>query len=91
MITQDQLSQVKELAGLFFTIPEIALLTGIDEEELKREIKFGSSELNNAYWIGKLEAQKAIRQSLKKFAEKGSPQAEKQMLEHLRDMNESEQ
>lgn len=90
MITQDQLTQVTELAGLFFTLEEISLLTHINAEELKREVMFGSSDLNAAYWTGKLEAIKAIRISTKAFAEKGSPQAEEQMLEHLRRMNESE-
>lgn len=90
MITQNQLNQVTELAGLFFTLEEISLMTRIDAQELKREVMFGSSELNNAYWSGKLEAIKAIRISTKAFAEKGSPQAEEQMLVHLRRMNESE-
>lgn len=66
-------------------------MTGIDLEELRREVMFGRSEVNNAYWIGKLEAQKTLRISTKDFAKKGSPQAEEKMLEHLQDMNEAEQ
>lgn len=90
MITQTQLDSVRELAGLFFTIEEISLMTGIDQELLRREIAWGNSELNNAYWIGKLEAEKTLRQKTSDFAKNGSPQAEKQMLEHLQRMNESE-
>ena len=90
MITQTQLDLVRELAGLFFTIEEISLLTMIDQEELRREISFGHSELNNAYWIGKLEAERTLRQKTSDFAKTGSPQAEQQMLEHLQRMNESE-
>jgi hypothetical protein len=66
-------------------------LTGIDFEELRREVRFGHSDLNNAYWIGKLEAMKTLRISTNDFAKKGSPQAEEKMLEHLQDMNEAEQ
>ncbi len=91
MITQDQLNQVEELSGLFFTLEEISLLTDIHIEELRREVRFGSSDLNKAYWKGKLDAVKTLRIATKDFAEKGSPQAEQQMLDHLRLMNESEQ
>lgn len=90
MITQSQLQEVQELAGLFFSIPEIAMLVGIDEEELTRHVNVEHSELNNAYWKGKLTAMKELRKSTKEFAEKGSPQAEEQMMKFLQQMNESE-
>lgn len=66
-------------------------MTGIDLEELRREVMFGRSEVNNAYWMGKLVAMKTLRKSTKDFAMAGSPQAEEKMLEHLQDMNEAEQ
>jgi hypothetical protein len=90
MVTQDQLNQIRELAGLFFTIDEISMLVGIDREELAREIKFGHSEINNAYWIGKLEAMKTQRLQIVEWAKKGSPQAELQMVYYLQQMQESE-
>lgn len=90
MITQSQLQEVEELAGLFFSIPEIAMLVGIDEEELTRHVNVEYSALHNAYWIGKLTAMKELRKSTKEFAEKGSPQAEEQMMKFLQQMNESE-
>jgi len=90
MVTQTQLDQVREYAALFFTLEEIALLTMIDLEELRREVSFGCSELNNAYWLGKMQSQLTLRKNVKDWAEKGSPQAEEKMLEWLRDQNESE-
>ncbi len=90
MITQTQLKQVREYASLFFTLEEISLLTMIDLEELRREVNFGHSELNNAYWIGKMQGQLALRKQVKEWAEKGSPAAEQQMMEWLRDQKESE-
>ena len=69
---------------------QISLLTRIDYEELKREITFGFSELNQAYWSGKLEREKTIRTELFDFAKKGSPQALEQIIVHLEEMNESE-
>lgn len=90
MITQSQLQDVQELAGLFFSIPEIAMLTGIDEEELTRHVNVEHSALNNAYWIGKLTAMKQLRKLTMEFAKKGSHQAEEQMMKFLQQMNESE-
>lgn len=90
MATQEQLNQISELAGLFFTLEEISLLTEVDISELRREVSFGSSEIHKHYWRGKLSAVKEIRKSTKEFAEKGSPQAEAQMIEYLKLMNESE-
>jgi len=90
MATQNQLNQILELAGLFFTLEEISLLVEIDISELRREVNFGHSEMHDYYWKGKLSAVKALRISTKEFAEKGSPQAEAQMIEHLKLMNESE-
>lgn len=90
MITQTQLEQVREYASLFFTLEEISILTMIDIEELRREVNFGHSELNNVYWLGKMEGQVALRKQVKEWAEKGSPDAEKQMLRWLKEQNESE-
>ncbi len=90
MVTQDQLNQIRELAGLYFTIDEISLLVNIDREELAREIKFGHSPVNSAYWIGKLEAMKTQRLQIVEWAKKGSPQAELQMIHYLQLMQENE-
>lgn len=90
MITQTQLEQVREYASLFFTLEEISILTMIDLEELRREVNFGHSELNNAYWLGKMNGQIPLRKQVKEWAEKGSPAAEGQLLEWLKQQNESE-
>lgn len=90
MITQTQLEQVREYASLFFTLEEISILTMIDLEELRREVNFGHSELNNAYWLGKMDGQIPLRKQVKEWAEKGSPAAEGQLLEWLKQQNESE-
>lgn len=90
MITQTQLEQVREYASLFFTLEEISILTMIDLEELRREVNFGHSDLNNAYWLGKMTGQVILRKQVKEWAEKGSPAAEGQLLEWLKQQNESE-
>lgn len=90
MITPEQLNNIEELAGLFFTLEEISLLAEIDISELRREVNYGSGEIHSHYWRGKLTALKEIRKSTKEFAEKGSPQAEAQLIEYLKLMNESE-
>jgi len=90
MITQFQLSQVSEFAELFFTLEEISILTHIDIEELRREVNFGNSLLNKAYWQGKMAGQIALRKQFKDWAQKGSPAAEQQLMEWLAKQNESE-
>jgi len=90
MITQFQLSQVSEFAELFFTLEEISILTHIDIEELRREVNFGNSLLNKAYWQGKMAGQIVLRKQVKAWALKGSPGAEQQLMEWLAKQNESE-
>lgn len=90
MITQEQLSQVYEYAELFFTLEEISILTRIDIEELRREVTFGNSPLNEAYWYGKMTGQVKMRKQVKEWAKKGSADAEKQLAEWLSKQSESE-
>ncbi len=90
MITQTQLNLVKEYASLFFSLEEISMLAAIDIEELRREVNFGHSALNNAYWIGKLEGQVELRRQVKDWAKKGSSSAEQQLLAWSQKQQESE-
>ena len=84
------LNQVKEYAGLFFTVDEIAILLDLDVVELRREIRGKKSPLARAYLKGKLESMAEIRRLTVEFAKKGSPQAEGFVKEYMEKMEGSE-
>lgn len=76
---------------MFFTIEEIAILIGVDSDELRREIMHKKdSPRTMAYRAGSLESQVILRHESLLFAKSGSPQAEQTMLAHLRRQMEYE-
>ena len=78
--------RVEELAALFFTIAEIALFIGMDEEELRTEITCDTeSPISQAYYHGKLRTKILLRFDSRNFALHGSPQAAQEMREYLSD------
>lgn len=79
-------ARVEELAALFFTIAEIALFIGMDDEELRTEITCNTdSELSQAYYRGKLRTKIQLRFDSRNYALHGSPQALLEMREYLSD------
>ena len=84
------LDQVEEYASLFFTIDEIALLIDRDPVDLRREIRYGKSELARRYQKGKLSTMLEMRRVMVQFAKKGSPQAEMILKEYHQKMEGSE-
>lgn len=80
--------RVEELAALFFTIAEIALFIGMDEEELRTEITCETdSTISQAYYRGKLRTKIRLRFDSLNYALHGSPQAVQEMREYLSDQN----
>lgn len=72
------------MASLFFTISDIALFIGMNEEELRAEITCNpEGELSQAYYRGKLKTKIRLRFDSKNYALHGSPDAMKQMREYL--------
>ena len=90
MATYQQLQDIDLYASLFFTIEEISLLISLDAEELRREVTHGYSDINKAYHRGKLRSQVELRQRTRDMAEKRDLLANAQMVQWLRDMDESE-
>ena len=87
---EKKLNQVKEYAGLFFTVDEIAIMLDLDMVQFRREIRGKQTELAKAYLKGKLESMAEIRRLTVEFAKKGSPQAEGFVKEYLEKMEGSE-
>lgn len=90
MISETKLEEIKKYASLFFTIEEISILVGIDIEELRREIHFGTSPINNSYWIGKLDSKVKLRETVKDAADKGDIEACQLMYFWMNEQTESE-
>lgn len=80
-LTKKQYLKIEELAGLFCSIDEISMLIEVSANELRREIRNKNSDAARYYFRGKLTTQVKLRQQIKLFAEKGSPQAEQTMKE----------
>jgi len=75
---------VEELAALMFTIEEIALFTHLDEEDLRgRLLTNPFDELTEAYNRGKLKTKIKLRFDSLNYALHGSPEAVKEMREHM--------
>lgn len=89
LLTESPLEvQVEELAALFFTIAEIALFIGSDEEDLRTEITCETdSPISQAYYRGKLRTKIKLRFDSLNFALHGNPQAAQEMRDYLSDQN----
>ena len=88
--SNDKLKLIEEYASLFLTVDQIAILLDVSAEELRREIRIGTSPEAKAYRRGQLETTVELRRQTKMFAEKGSPQAEESMTEFGRQQKASE-
>ena len=72
----EELSKIEDLASLFLTVKEIAFECDLQETELRREIRGGTSARAKAYFKGKIKTKIAMRRQMLDFAIAGSPQAE---------------
>lgn len=82
--------KIEEYAGLFLTIDEIALLTNIDPEELRRLIRHGKNDTAKAYKRGKLVTILEIRKQTIEFAKKGSASAESLVQNYITKQKQNE-
>lgn len=75
-LTDGQLQEVYENAGLFLSPEEIAVLMDLNVLDFIAEIKSKTGEVYLQYMKGKTTSKKAIRENVVKMARHGSPQAE---------------
>lgn len=75
-LTEEQIKEIEELAGLFLEPDEIAVLTDIDIEYFNNQLEHKKGEIYMAYLRGKTISKKEIHQNVVKMAKLGSPQAE---------------
>lgn len=75
-LTEAQLTEIEELAGLFLEPEEIAILLDLDPDEFQNCIRKKKGLAWKYYFRGKTESKKMIHQNIVKMAKHGSPQAE---------------
>lgn len=91
-LTEEQINEVVDMAGLFFGPDQIGLnleLTADEQEMFESSVmaKTTNHPLTAAYFKGRLSAQVALRAAIKQSAYNGSNPSQQSML---RFMNESE-
>lgn len=89
-MNQEQLDQIEQYAALLLTVSDIALLMDLDEDWLREVVRLKVSPVAKAYHKGKLSTVVKLRESVLKFAEKGSPQAEQLADSYLQKQKRSE-
>lgn len=82
---------VRELAALFFEIPDIAFFLGMETEKLATIINLHPDDaLSIAYREGQLRTKIMLRFDSRRYALTGSPEATKVMFQHLAEQIKSE-
>ena len=71
--SEEQLARIEELAGLFMSVTDIAVLIGVEPFQLKAEIRDYESPARTAYLRGKTISKAELLQNEMKFAKIGSP------------------
>jgi len=84
------IEQIKEYAGCLISIPDIAILIGMDEDELKDAIADKTSDISKVYRLGKAETVLAVRRQEVALAKAGSPMAVELIEEYLLEQSQHE-
>jgi hypothetical protein len=82
-LNAEQLNEVEEMAGLFFSIEDIADNLELDDaelEELQTDMQMKRGNFYKAYRRGWLCSQVKLRKQIEKAAENGSNPAQQMML-----------
>ncbi len=83
-LTDEQLAEVEELAGLFLEPAEIAVLLNINIRDFFCDLELQNTPVFRSYLRGKATSKKAIHENVVKLAKHGSPQAE-DLVKHFID------
>jgi hypothetical protein len=89
-LTEEQLVQIEELAGLFLNPEEIAVLMDLDAVVFMELVSLKSGPVYRAYFRGKTVSKKDIHANVVKMAKHGSPQAEELAREMIVQQNSAE-
>lgn len=89
-LSEEQLSMVEEMAGLFFSPELIAINLELSEEETEHfitviEMKLTRIDFVAAYFKGWLESEISLRKAIKQSANNGSSPSQQMMLNYKRE------
>lgn len=90
VFNENIIQQIEQYASWLFTIPEIAIITGIREGVLRSALADHESDAYRAYMRGKYKTLVEIRSQEIELARAGSPVALANAGTMLRDMNAAE-
>lgn len=77
---EEQLKEIEHLAGLCFTIRQIATILNVNADELAEEYSNTESDVRTHYNRGSLIAESQIRKSIFDLAKSGSAASQQQYL-----------
>jgi len=86
----EQLEMIKELASQLMRPDHIALIVGLDQDELRRKIKHRGSDAYIAYETGKAQTILELRKQEIKLAKLGSPLAVDMVRRFIVDQEQNE-
>lgn len=75
-LSEEQLTAIEELAGLFYTPMEIATIIEADSDEFESVVRAGRGAVFDAYYTGYYRADMALRKSITDSALQGSSPAQ---------------
>lgn len=88
--TAEQLKTIEQLAALYITPTEIAIIIDVPEELFKSDIAMTDSPARKAYLHGKVSQKIEVRKQMSMLARVGSPAALEMSERALLDMEDDE-
>jgi hypothetical protein len=82
-ITKEDLALVEDLASMFFTPREIAVMIEVNPNDAVTECSSEGNEFYNAFQKGRLQSEMELRKSIIKLAKSGSSPAQTMSLDLL--------
>jgi hypothetical protein len=83
-LTSDQEQKIRELAALFFSPKEIAIIMQLPVEAFCKACKKENSPAYKAFLAGRLQEEALVRKSIVDFAKKGSTPAQTMALDLIK-------
>ena len=84
MLTNEQLDQLENLAKLFYTVSECAVILEVDKKNLGILIQDDDTKESKRYHKGLLESEKEVREKVIEMALRGSTKAQAQAIEFIK-------
>ncbi len=83
LLSPEQFKEIEELAAVFFTPKEIAIIVGISVPLFDEAVKDETTNVYNAFQRGRLQSEYDLRKSIVKLAKSGSSPAQTMAMDLL--------